>query len=105
LESELYDSVITAEIHGELILIGTYGELLLIYDLKEVLQHGEISPIHTVSIASPILSIATHDSKILVLSSKGLHKLEPTQAINPSLSSSPNYLTNAGGADADTIHL
>ncbi|CAD5225994.1 unnamed protein product [Bursaphelenchus xylophilus] len=75
-ESEVYDAVITATTTKQFILIGTYGEQLLIYSLEDSLRYSEISPLATLNVASPILSIVPveNDNALFVLSSKGFHQ-------------------------------
>ncbi|CAD5218689.1 unnamed protein product [Bursaphelenchus okinawaensis] len=75
-ESEVYDAVVTAAITKQFILIGTYGEQLLIYSLEDALRYTELSPLATLNVASPILSIVPveHDNALFVLSSKGFHQ-------------------------------
>lgn len=93
LESEHYDTVITAAVHRGLIFVGTYAELLLIYELKEVLQNraDEVAPVQTVNIASPILAISSLDNQqLVVLSNKGLHRLKPSIPLDSPLDAMQN---------------
>lgn len=82
LDSEIYDTVICCAVSEEHIFIGTYGEQLLVYSLEETLGCSEVPPLLILNIASPILSIVClqdENSTLIVLSNKGLHRLESSK--------------------------